>query len=470
MIRRLTLLLILTIQSVYGQIQFDKTTYDFGELTLDTPRYIDFFLTNTGNKSQYILSVKQVSEVVYIQQRALILPKESIALRFQVNPKKRGSFNYEVDVFTSDKQTPTRIRLKGNLKIIPPKSDNNFTACPSFGNKPSNKNPLEFELTVITRDAETKELLGKSEVTLIQKGIEIARIKTNKAGKQALKINIGYTYFYAIHDGYFPTELGNYVNFQENQVVIDLYKNEVTTEVETADLTELKDTTYLIIENEIIDKTEEIKLEEETTEEINSPPITLAELPEDNFNSEYFLPTNVVFVIDVSSSMRGEDKLELMKYALYALTDMLRPQDRIGLVSYANNATVLLKPTSGQNKEEIKAIVKEMKAAGLTAGGAGIKLGYKQAKKNFISEGKNQVIIITDGGFNRNSGDYKKYIRKYKRKGITLSVVGIKNKDTAKEQMQNAAKIGAGRYVPIFGLEDAKHNLKEEIRKGAFKN
>jgi len=48
-------------------------------------------------------------------------------------------------------------------------------------------------------------------------------------------------------------------------------------------------------------------------------------------------------------------------------------------------------------------------------------------------------------------------------------VVGIKNKDTAEDQMQEAAMIGDGRYVPIFGLEDAKTNLKQEIRTASFK-
>src|SRR5690554_1638674 len=73
---------------------------------------------------------------------------------------------------------------------------------------------------------------------------------------------------------------------------------------------------------------------------------------------------------------------------------MLRPQDKIGLVSYASNAQVLLAPISGDRKEEITDEVKKLKASGLTAGGAGIKLGYKQARKNMIKDGQNHLIII----------------------------------------------------------------------------
>lgn len=481
MYKIILILLLFIFQFGNAQIEFDKTSYDFGELTINSPRFVDIYLKNNSDKAQYILSVKQPLEVVYIQQRALILPGESIAVRFQANPKKKGGFNYKINIFTSDKQTATTIQLKGNLRVVPPKRDNNFTACPSFGQQPSDGNPLDFELTVVTRDAETKKPLGKSTITLLQNGKQIDDFKTNKDGEETRKVPLGYTYFYATHQGYEPGELGTYINFQRNYVVIDLTHKDVEEE-------ELVEEIEVSIEEEIINENtlvieEEVELPEEVSEEEDSVPFTIEEeseevvttnpafedLPLNDFNDDDFLPTNIVFVIDVSSSMQGSDKLELMKYSLYQLTDMLRPQDKIGLVSYANDAKVLLKPTSGKNKEEIKTIVEEMKAFGFTAGGAGIKLGYKQAKKNFLNNGKNQVVIITDGGFNKSSGDYKKYIRKYKRKGITLSVVGIKNKENAKENMEDAAKLGDGRYVPIFGLEDAKNNLMQEIRKGSFK-
>ena len=121
----------------------------------------------------------------------------------------------------------------------------------------------------------------------------------------------------------------------------------------------------------------------------------------------------MVFVLDVSSSMKQVDKIELMKYSLFQLTDMLRPIDKMGIVTYASDSRVLLEPTSGGNKEEINKEISDLKAFGYTAGGEGIKLGFKEAKKSFIENGSNHVIVITDGAFNRNSEDYKKYVKKY---------------------------------------------------------
>ena len=196
----------------------------------------------------------------------------------------------------------------------------------------------------------------------------------------------------------------------------------------------------------------------------------MEELDGDDFTSENFNPINVVFVLDVSSSMKDADKMELMKYALFQLTDMLRPQDKMGIVTYSSSTNVLLQPTSGANKEEIRGKVEELKPSGFTAGGKGIKMGYAQAKRAKIEAGVNHVFIITDGAFNRDSDDYKRYVKKYARKGIHLSVVGIKNKERDKAQMEYAAELGKGNYVPINGLSDAKRNLKREIRVLTYKH
>ena len=301
------------------------------------------------------------------------------------------------------------------------------------------------------------------------------------------------TYFYASHPGYFPAEEALYVNFKRNHVVLALTKKEVKREIEIPEIIQVPE--EVIVENvpekeevikeveqrvividetvpqdidlsDVIEKSNEESLEE--TEEFIPP--AFKELDENNFDADHFKPINVVFVIDVSSSMRQYDRLELLKYSLDQLVDMLRPQDKIGLVAYANEARVLLPTTPGDRKEEIIKEVRDLKASGLTAGGAGIKLGYKQAKKNMIKDGQNHLIIITDGAFNRSSGDYKKYIEKNLRKSnITMSVVGIKSNEKAEENMREAAELGNGRFILIEKLADAQTKLKQEIRLSSFR-
>jgi Ca-activated chloride channel family protein len=160
--------------------------------------------------------------------------------------------------------------------------------------------------------------------------------------------------------------------------------------------------------------------------------------------------------------------MELMKYALNELAGYIRPQDNISIVTYASYTQVILSNASGNDVEKIKKTVSELKGGGFTAGGAGIKLGYKQARSGYIENGNNEIIVITDGAFNRDSKDYKKEMKKFKKKGYILSVVGIKNNPKDEDEMRAVAELGNGRYIPIFKLEDAKWNLIQEIRKASF--
>ena len=193
----------------------------------------------------------------------------------------------------------------------------------------------------------------------------------------------------------------------------------------------------------------------------------LMELP---FTTENFKSVNVVFVLDVSSSMRQYDRLSLMKYALLELTDMLRDDDQFGIVTFASNTDVLIPNKPIKNAERLEEQISQLKASGMTAGGEGIKLGFKQVRKNFIPDGHNMVVIITDGGFNKNSGNYQKWIKQNRKKGIYLSVVGIKNNEKSRVNLMEAAELGNGEYLEIQNIADAAENLNLAIRKLSYKN
>ena len=461
-----------------SQIIFEKTKHDFGDLTLTSDRLVDIVVTNKGAKKEYLLSVKKPGDVVYLVNGQFIEKDGSLTVRLQVNPRLKGRFSYEVQIYTSDKDDPTIIKLTGNLTEVNTTQANSFQACPDFNSTPqSRNNATDFELTVVTVDKITRKLLTQSSVTIIQNGRPVGIFTTDKKGEVKQKIPLGFTYFYATHEGYFPAELGSYVNFQRNYVILELVqkpiestpvvippKPDVVVEIP------IKEPEQTVVQME--EKLESQLSKETVTETVIADSAIspkFSELDKNDFTETNFKPINVVFVLDVSQSMQAGEKMELMKFSLYQLTDMLRKQDRISLVTYATDTRVILPPTSGADKEDIKKMVAALRAGGLTAGGAGIKLGYKEALKSFIPDGTNQIIIITDGAFNRNSDDYKQYIKKYKKKGINMSVVGILNSEKDKKDMQEAAELGGGRYIPIFKLADAMTNLKEEIRLISFK-
>jgi Ca-activated chloride channel family protein len=462
---------------VNSQLQFDKTSFDFGELYAHNTRYVDFYVKNNSNKTEYILTIEKPNEINYQLSGSSVAPDSSIAIRLQINPTKKGFFNLKIPVYLSDQNEPIILRLKGNIKELPQQQGNSLTACPSFNQEPGDGNPLEFKLRIVTIDNETKELIPETSVVLIQNGQPIGKWHTDKNGNIIKKVPIGLSYFFAKHKDYEPSELGAYINSQRNYIIIPMTRKNTIEFEEKEDLVNeeiiIEETTKKQDSTLLRDKLRDLLTSNshETNEKDADTTISslLKDLDKDNFDDELFEAVNVVFVIDVSSSMNQADRLELMKFSLLELVDMLRPQDKIALVSYATNANVLLSSISGGEKDEIKPQVSGLKASGLTAGGEGIKLGYKQARRNFLKDGKNHIIIITDGGFNKASGNYKKVIAKNLKKGVTLSVVGIKNNEKAEENMKEAAEIGGGNYIPINNLYQAKENLRQEIRKITFK-
>lgn len=479
----LLFLSIFTSLSSFGQVSFNLVNHDFGDLEPYSARYVDLKLTNVGQKQEWLLTVKKTVEVTYIVSKQIIDRDSTIIIRLHVNPPKKGRFVYTVDVFTSDRAEAVKVKLTGNMIELPQDGSNMFTQCPNFSDRPGGGNPNGFDLTVVTIDKETKEPLSKSNVTLIQNGEPVWMKETDKKGKIVKGATLGLSYFYASHEGYYPAELGAYINFKRNYIVVELNRDPTAdvpeeivvvkppNDIVVVDPPEEIEIIIEIEEQEEVEThlNEELARIEETEISTETPP-EFNQLDPEDFDVSNFKPINVVFVLDVSSSMSGADKMELMKYSLYQLTDMLRPQDKIGIVTYSSQTTVLLKSTSGEDKEEIKEVVRKLRPGGYTSGGAGIKAGYKLADRAYLSDGINHVIVITDGAFNRNSDDYKKSVKKYKKNGINLSVVGIQNKEKDEAEMRDAASLGGGNYIPIFKLVDAQHNLKQEIRALTFKH
>jgi hypothetical protein len=109
---------------------------------------------------------------------------------------------------------------------------------------------------------------------------------------------------------------------------------------------------------------------------------------------------NLVFLVDVSGSMRPEERLPLLRQGLMMLVDRLESKDRIAMATYAGDSRVVLTSTPGAQKELIRAAISGLHAGGSTNGGAGIQAAYEQALASFQPDAINRVILATDGDFN----------------------------------------------------------------------
>jgi Ca-activated chloride channel family protein len=176
--------------------------------------------------------------------------------------------------------------------------------------------------------------------------------------------------------------------------------------------------------------------------------------------------SNFVFLIDVSGSMNGPTRLDLVKSSLKLLTNNLREKDRVAIVVYASATGLVLPSTSGSNKQKIKEALDNLKAGGSTAGGAGIRLAYKIAGQNFITGGNNRIILCTDGDFNVGVSDndgLQKLIEEERKSGVFLSILGYGMGNYKDSKMQTLAQAGNGNHAYIDNLQEANKVLVNEF-------
>ena len=177
-------------------------------------------------------------------------------------------------------------------------------------------------------------------------------------------------------------------------------------------------------------------------------------------------PSNIVFLIDVSGSMRDPNKLPLLKSAFGLLVNELRPQDRVAIVVYAGAAGLVLESTPGNKKELIMKAINNLEAGGSTAGGAGLKLAYTEAEKNFSEGGNNRIILATDGDFNvgeSSNGGMERLVEGKRDLGIFITVLGFGMGNVKDDKMELIADKGNGNYSYIDNLQEARKVLVREF-------
>jgi Ca-activated chloride channel family protein len=182
-------------------------------------------------------------------------------------------------------------------------------------------------------------------------------------------------------------------------------------------------------------------------------------------------PSNLVFLLDVSGSMEDSNKLPLLRSSLKLLLNQLNENDKVSIVVYAGAAGLVLPPTPATRKEDIIAALNNLQAGGSTAGGQGIKLAYDIAKKAFIKNGNNRIILATDGDFNVGTSSTSELVDTVKKRasdGVFLTICGFgmgNYKDGRMEQISNS---GNGNYYYIDNIKEAEKVFVKEMRATLF--
>ncbi len=172
------------------------------------------------------------------------------------------------------------------------------------------------------------------------------------------------------------------------------------------------------------------------------------------------------FLIDVSGSMSGPDRLGLVKEGLKNLVMHLDERDRVAIVTYAGSESVALYPTNCDQKEIILNAIEHLGAGGSTNGSGGLKMAYNLATEMYDPQANNRVILATDGDFNvgiSNPQELEDYISTQRGKGIYLTAIGVGMGNYRNDILEALADKGDGNHFYIKNAVEADQVLVKDL-------
>lgn len=416
-------------QTIHEGLEFSRTTFNFPKAENWVSRIDTIEVTNLTNKKVHLLRQDDPKNFELRFPQKSIDPGNTETIEVIFAPKEKGKFNYTFLIYHSASLTPVTVTYKGEILGFDEFAD---AACPSFTK--TNLKPVAFELEINVIDSTTKKSLGNSFLE-ITKGEYYTQTQTDANGYFREKSTINYYTVLAEHSGYKSRSIARHINPKNRKITIKLPPSTTTPTPEIV-------TTI-------------------------TPPVELAGNASTALPLAEYKKNNIVFLIDKSSSMNKPDCMPLLQMAMTQLANMTRSEDRITIITYANEAKVVLPGMAGSENTEIIAVIDQLKCGGRTEGGKAIHTAYRNAQENFIQDGVNQIIIATDGGFNgltENEAEMMALVSSKAKEGIMLSVLAFGQNRFGKAHIARLAKQGEGFYEFISDEEDAKIKLTETVK------
>jgi len=422
----------------FAQVAVNESLKDFGEINRETERLTDFVFTNTGKEKTILLRTDFPQEYNFLFSSKEINPGESATLRVKFNPRKKGKTMDRVQVWFSTMSKPIILDLRANTLFV---DNSENPACPDFSSLPvgcCDKN----EVTIEVRNAKTGLPVYETKVKLFSDGKKAAESQTDKQGRTLAEMPVKYYFIQVEKEGFAPTDTALYLSRRNNYLVLNMLP--VNSELEVLRNTE----------------------QEEPAVKVN--PIVLAD--NSDFSEANYKPSHVVFLLDVSGSMKQRGRLEMLKAAMMELYGILRPIDRISIVTFASETEVIHECSVGNDKASLESGLTRIQADGMTMSVKGFKKAYALAEEHFIEEGNNQIIVVSDGAFEmKDKNLLTELAKKYLVKEIKTTLLGVRSSPAASAILGQIALAGNGRHIQLNDLTEDKAILISEVKIGSHK-
>jgi Mg-chelatase subunit ChlD len=415
-------------QNDVSKIVLKENEINIGEIQAAGTLLYETTLYNTTDKSIFLLRT-DVSELVSTKTTTkTILAKDSLRLFIEFKPTQTGKFSQKIRVYFSDANKPSQIVLKGSINAIQAnllQQCNNFSRTKNVTSSAINQN----KLTITVLDSITKRPIENLSIDVSYENTKKLNLITNQNGSIKLSVaDVPVTI--EINDSHFkPYSSKRIYSLSSPKQEVYLVPNDTYTSTEYA-------------------------------KQVFVEPIIESS---NKFSEKEFKPNNLVFLIDVSASMKEENKIEDLKQSLKNLIAFLRPIDSVSIITYSSFAALPIEAKSAKETELFNSVIDTIKAKGQTSGRRAILEAYAICFNHYQYKANNQIILITDGAFSIVKSDEEKLLE-YKRNGIKMSVLAIKPERTDYKSLKKIAKLSGGNILVANEPGDFYNLFTDEIK------
>ncbi|MGW3649055.1 YfbK domain-containing protein [Streptomyces sp. NPDC000878] len=178
-------------------------------------------------------------------------------------------------------------------------------------------------------------------------------------------------------------------------------------------------------------------------------------------------PAALTFVIDISGSMAEPGRLDLAKDSLGVMTDRLRDDDSVAIVTFSDEAETVLPMTRlDDHRDEVHDAIDDLEPTESTNLGAGVRTGYATAVEGLREDATNRVVLVSDALANTGDTDADSILDRIsdarREHGITLFGVGV-GSDYGDALMEQLADKGDGHTTYVSNETDARKVFCEQL-------
>ncbi|WP_327695041.1 vWA domain-containing protein [Streptomyces sp. NBC_00459] len=178
-------------------------------------------------------------------------------------------------------------------------------------------------------------------------------------------------------------------------------------------------------------------------------------------------PAALTFVIDISGSMAEPGRLDLAKDSLGVMTDRLRDDDSVAIVTFSDEAETVLPMTRlDDHRDRVHDAIDELEPTDSTNLGAGVRTGYATAVEGLREGATNRVVLVSDALANTGDTEAESILDRIsdarREHGITLFGVGV-GSDYGDALMEQLADKGDGHTTYVSNETDAREVFCDQL-------